>query len=439
MYKISSTAKDREIEVLADKSPTWLAELRRDAWQRAETLEAPSRKDEYWRYTDLDLLNPESFQRLEHGGSTAPLKRLPQRASSALELSGTGSGGKIIHADGALFSAGLSEEAAAKGVIFTDLETAVTEHEELIRPRLGKLVGAADIFTARNLALHRGGAFLYVPPGVELSAPMQSLHWLGMQGTLIQPRTVVVVGRGAKVVFNDIYTSAPLARASLVNPVTELYAAEDSQVGWVTWQDWGEGVRHLSTVKATMAANARLNTMLVTLGGEFSRTWKECELAGEGAQSVMLGLYFAHRKQHFEHWTVQDHLAPHTRSDLLYKGALDDQARTVYYGTIKVRPDANNTDAYQANRNLALSGSARANTNPQLEIENNDVRCSHGATVGRVDEEHLYYLMSRGIGRADARKLLIFGFFNEVLGRAQWSGMHELLSESILRKLAAEK
>jgi len=218
-----------------------------------------------------------------------------------------------------------------------------------------------------------------------------------------------------------------------------LFAAEDSQVGWVTWQDWGEGVRHLSTVKATLASGARLNTMMVTLGGEFSRTWKECQMAGEGSESTMLGLYFANRKQHFEHWTVQDHLAANTRSDLLYKGALDDQARTVYYGTIKVRPGARNTDAYQANRNLSLSRKAKADTNPQLEIENNDVRCTHGATVGQVDEEQLYYLMSRGIPRAEAERLLIFGFFNEVLGRAEWSGMHELLADSILRKLEARK
>jgi Fe-S cluster assembly protein SufD len=296
-------------------------------------------------------------------------------------------------------------------------------------------VGAEDVFEAYNLAMHRGGTFLYVPDGVALEAPLQSLHWLSEQGALIQPRTVVIAGRGAKVVFNDIYTSGPVEIASLVNPVTELYAAEDAQVGWVTWQDWGDGVRHLSNVKAKLESNAKLNTLLVTLGGEFSRTWKECEMAGEGAESIMLGLYFAHRKQHFEHWTVQDHWAPHTRSDLLYKGALDDQSRTVYYGTIKVRPDARQTDAYQANRNLALSREAKADTNPQLEIETNDVRCTHGATVGQVDDDQLYYLMSRGIPKGDAERLLIFGFFNEVLDRVEWSGMHELLAESILNKL----
>ena len=436
---INSTATDTAIGTMMEHSPGWLSDLRSEAWERAGNLEFPKRSDEYWRYTNLELLRPEQFKRLEQDDPGAALDKLPERAANALELSGTGSGGKLVHADGNRFSLELNNEARRQGVIFTDLETAVEEHEDLLRPRLGGLVGTSDVFTASSLALHRGGTFLYVPEGVELSAPLQSLHWLTESGAFVQPRTVVVVERGAKVVFNDIYTSGSVERPSLVNPVTELYAAENSSVGWVTWQDWGEGVRHLSNVKARLEANAKLNTMLVTLGGDFSRTWKECELVGEGAESIMLGLYFAHRKQHFEHWTVQDHVAPHTFSDLLYKGALDDEARTVYYGTIKVRPEARATDAYQANRNLALSRRAKADTNPQLEIETNDVRCTHGATVGQVDEDHLYYLMSRGIARRDAERLLIFGFFNEVLARAEWSGMHDLLAGAILNKLEAGK
>ncbi|HLA41565.1 MAG TPA: Fe-S cluster assembly protein SufD, partial [Candidatus Glassbacteria bacterium] len=363
------------------------------------------------------------------------LDKLPDRAAGVLELAGTSSAGRLVHVDGSSFSGSLSHEAQAAGVIFTDLESAANDHEKLLRERLGRLVGPSDVFNAFNLALHRGGTFLYVPAGAELTAPLQSLHWLVNSGALVQPRTVVVVEPGAKVVFNDVYASGPLDKPTLVNPVTEVYIAEGAQVGWVTWQDWGPGVRHLSTVKATLARNAKLNTLLVTLGGDFSRTWKECVLAGEGAESIMLGLYFSHQEQHFEHWTLQDHAAARTRSDLLYKGALADTSRTVYYGTIKVRPEARLTDAYQANRNLALSPKAKADTNPQLEIENNDVRCTHGATVGRVDEEHLFYLTSRGLKRKDAERLLIFGFFNEVLERVEWSGMHDVLADSILKKL----
>lgn len=160
-------------------------------------------------------------------------------------------------------------------------------------------------------------------------------------------------------------------------------------------------------------------------------------MAGEGAQSYMYGLYFSHGEQRFEHWTLQDHVAPHCTSDLLYKGALEDTSQALYYGTIRIRPNAYRSDAYQANRNLALSPKARAMPNPQLEIENNDVRCTHGATVGQIDADHLFYLQTRGISREDARRLIVFGFFNQVLDKVTWSGMQDQLADAIRQKMEA--
>ncbi|OGG05287.1 MAG: Fe-S cluster assembly protein SufD [Candidatus Glassbacteria bacterium RIFCSPLOWO2_12_FULL_58_11] len=433
----TSTANDK-LETLAGADPSWLADLRRLAWERYQVLDFPQGREEHWRYTDLSLLDLDSYE-IPSDKDEPEIGKLPAKASSALALKGTGSTGKIVHVDGSRFSSTLSREAESAGVILTDIETAAVEHKDLLRPRLGQLIGPKDVFSASNLALHRGGTFLYVPSGVRLSAPLQALHWLTLEGALVQPRTVVVVEPGAQVIFNDIYSSENLGRPSLVNPVTEVFIGREAEVGWVTWQDWGRGVRQISTVKAHLGANAKLNTLLVTLGGDYSRTWKECVMAGEGAESIMLGLYFSHLDQKFEHWTMQDHAAPHTRSDLLYKGALADRSRTVYYGTIRVRNEARKTDAYQANRNLTLSPQAKADTNPQLEIETNDVRCTHGATVGRVNDEHLFYLMSRGLSRSAAERLLIFGFFNEVLERVEWSGMKELLAEAIHNKLEGGK
>lgn len=434
----TTSLTDGRLEALAELGPDWLADLRRQALERYGILPFPQGREEHWRYTDLSLLNPEQFQLLDPYRRDMP-ETLPDGARSALALDGTASAGEIIHVDGSRFSLKLSEEARKAGVILTDMDTAAAEHEKLLRPRLGSLVGATDVFTAWNLAFHQGGTFLYVPPGVELEMPLQSLHWLTVTGAAVQTRTLVVVDRGASVVFNDIHSSGPLSTPTLVNPVTELFAGPDSRVGWVTWQDWGAGVRQVSRVKARLAENAKLNTLLVTLRADYSRTWKECLLAGEGAESIMLGLYFPHLKQVFEHWTVQDHAAPHTKSDLLYKGALADESRAVYYGTIRVREEARGTDAYQANRNLTLSPHSRADTNPQLEIETNDVRCTHGATVGKVSEEQVFYLMSRGIPKQDAERLLVFGFFNEVLDRVRWSGMHELLAGAILSKLETDR
>jgi len=434
----TTSLMDNTLEQLAERGPGWLADIRREAWERFRNIDPPSGREERWRYTDLKLISPEDYPNAGEDDTCMP-DRIPDKARAALSLTGTGSAGELVHVDGRRFSLNLSDEARNAGVILTDMDSAAREYGTLLKPRLASLIGASDLYTSWNLALHRGGAFLYVPPEVELNMPLQSLHWLNSAGAAVQPRTVIIVDRGASVVFNDIYASGPLETPTLVNPVTELFAATGSRVGWVTWQDWGAGVRQVSRIKARLAERASLNTLLVTLGADFSRTWKECLLAGEGAESIMLGLYFPHRSQQFEHWTVQDHAAPHTKSDLLYKGALDDSGRSVYYGTIRVREQARGTDAYQANRNLTLSPQARADTNPQLEIETNDVRCTHGATVGKVDPEQVFYLTSRGIPAPEAERLLVFGFFNEVLERVRWSGMHELLAEKILSKLEERK
>ncbi|MBN2288734.1 MAG: Fe-S cluster assembly protein SufD [Candidatus Glassbacteria bacterium] len=435
---ITTVAKNDEVEALAAAGPAWLGELRRHAWERHQGFDYPQPRDEYWRYTDLSLLRLDHY-RLPGLQEGSPVEELPAGAGEAFELQSTGSSGGVVSFDGTLFSANLSLEAERAGVVFTDFETAAAEHGQILRTHLAALVGAEDIFTSWNLALHRGGVFLYVPPGVHLEAPLTALHWLGAQGAAVPLRNLVVVGQGASVVFNDVYASGPLEQPSLVNPVTELFIGPEARVGFIDWQKWGPGVRGLARVKARLAEGSRLETLSATLGGDFSRTWTECLLAGRGAESIMLGLYFSRRQQKFEHWTVQDHAAPDTRSDLLYKGALDDSSRAVYYGTIRVRHEARGTDAYQANRNLTLSPGAKADTNPQLEIETNDVRCTHGATVGRVSDEQLFYLMSRGIERSEAERLLVFGFFNEVLERVEFSGLRDSLTRAVEEKLEARE
>jgi Fe-S cluster assembly protein SufD len=433
---ITINREKSELERKTEAGPAWLDDLRSSAWEKYRSAEFPTGHEELWRYTDLSFLDLDQY-RITTEDIQEPVD-LPERAKAALKLKGAESSGEVVHMDRRIISKSLSDEAKRQGVIFTDLGSAIKEHESLVRSNLAGLIGASDLFTSRNLALHQGGTFLYVPEDVKLEAPLNALFWLNnAEGTAIYPRILAVVERGAKVIFNDIYASGPLEKPALVNPVTEVYIGPEAEVGWMTWQDWGPGVRHLAQAKARLAENAKLDTLQVTLGADYSRTWKECLLTGQGAESIMLGLYFPKGDQKFEHWTLQDHAAPKTKSDLLYKGALDDTSRAVYYGTIKVRKDARGADAYQANRNLTLSPRARADTNPQLEIENNDVRCTHGATVGRVNEEQLFYLMSRGLERGEAERLLISGFFNEVLARVKWPGMNKLLVEAVLDRLEA--
>jgi Fe-S cluster assembly protein SufD len=424
------------IEDLIAGSPGWLADLRREAWNRYGELAYPEGREEIWRFTDVKALHPANFRLLAPDAEPEVAPRL-----EALDLSGVASSGRAVHVDTATVDLRLSDEARSKGVVLCDLETAVREHADLLRPRLGSLVAADEPHTALSLAAHHRGTFLYVPNGVELKEPFQALHWLSPQaaGALVMPRTVVIVEDGADIVFNDVYDSDPLGAATLAAPVTEMFIGRNAKVGWVTWQDWGAGTKHLAHVRAQLDRDALLNTLVVTLGGDYSRTWKECTLAGEGAESYMYGLYFSHGDQRFEHWTLQDHVAPHTTSDLLYKGALTDSSQALYYGTIHIRPHARKSNAYQANRNLALSDRARAMPNPQLEIENNDVRCTHGATVGKISDEHLFYLASRGIPPEEARRLIVFGFFNQVLDQVTWSGMHERLADAIQAKMEGQR
>ena len=389
------------IAALTQESPDWLARVRRDAETAYGEIPYPRGREETWRFTDLKAIRPDAFT-------------LGDRPV-ALTLDGP----------------------SADGVIFTDLATAIRDHGDLVERRLGSLIGSTDPFTTLSLAAHTGGTFLYVPAGTEIAAPFHATHALSDDdaGKAVLPRTLVVIEDGAKVVFNDVYTSGALSQSTLAAPVTEMFIGKGAEVGWVTWQDWGRGVKHVANVRAQLESDALLNTLVVTLGGDFSRTWKECTLAGENAQSYMYGLYFSHADQRFEHWTLQDHVAPHCTSDLLYKGALADTSQALYYGTIYIRPGAAKSDAYQANRNLALSDQARALPHPRLEIENNDVRCTHGATVGRVSDEHLFYLQSRGISPDEARRLIVFGFFNQVLDKVEWSGMQDQLAESIRAKM----
>lgn len=424
-----------DVESLAQGSPDWLAELRRRAWSAYRELPYPEGREELWRFTDVRAIHPDNFSLI---GSRAPESSdVPTTGIAALELSGVDSSGRAVHTDATPISVELSEAAKAAGVIFCDLDTAVSQHADLLRPRLGTLVAPDDPFRALSLAAHRGGTFLYVPKGVKLTEPFQALHWLSdaVAGSAVLPRTVVIVEDEAEVVFNDLYASHALDQPTLAAPAAEVFIGRAARVGWVTWQDWGTGVRQVANVRAQLDRDSLLNTLLVTLGADFSRTWKECTMAGEGAQSYMYGLYFSHGDQCFEHYTLQDHVAPHCTSDLLYKGAEADASQALYYGTIHIRKGAFRSDAYQANRNLALSPKARALPNPQLEIENNDVRCTHGATVGQIDEEQLFYLTSRGIPRDEARQLIVFGFFNQVLGQVEWSGMHERLAEAIRKKM----
>ncbi len=378
--------------------PGWLRDVRRKALDSYDRMPTPSKTDEEWRRTDVSRLDPNQFSTLEH-------------------LDGQ----KLI-----------LPEALPKGVILEPLRQAAKDHPELVEPRLFSLVHAdRDRFAALHAAFFTGGTFLYVPDGVVVDKPIIGQHFSHDANSSVLPHTLIVAGRGAKFDYLDDYIAEKDDESGYRTGSAEIFVGEGAQVGYVAVQKWGRNVWHLADQRAELQKDSTLRLFNVTLGGKFSKTRVEASLVGEGSNAELKAIYFGSGQQFFDFHTLQDHQVGNTRSDLLFKGALQDMARTVYAGLIRIEKHAAHSDAYQANRNLVLSNKAKATSIPMLEIDNNDVRCTHGATVGPVDPEHLFYLRSRGIPEPTAKRMLIQGFFGDVLDRIPFEHARNLVEAEL--------
>lgn len=385
--------------------PGWLAERRVRAFEVFEKLDLPDPKGEEWRYTDV--------RRFDFGlfGAPVPTTSAPP----------------------------ISDELAAKGVVVADFRTAVAEHADLLKEHFFTEVPVDEHkFTALHGAFLSDGILVYVPRGVEVEVPLEVFRNVEGGGSTF-PHTTVVVDEQATVTFVDRFKSEHHADPSLCASVVEIEAGRGATVNYISLQEWGRNVHHFQTQRFTGYRDSTVRSLAVNLGSAFSRAQVESVLTGDGSFSEMLGLYFADSDQHFAQRTLQSHDAEHATSDLLYKGALKERSRSEYSGLIKVSKGAQGTDAYQANRNIVLSEEAVARSIPQLEIEANEVRCTHGATVAPVEEEHIFYLMSRGIDRVTAQKLVVFGFFGDVLDRIRLPGVREELAHAIALKVEGEQ
>jgi Fe-S cluster assembly protein SufD len=264
-----------------------------------------------------------------------------------------------------------------------------------------------------------------------INEPIIGQHFSHEAGTSVMPHTLIVAGAGARFDYLDEYIAEKDDETGYRTGSTEIFVGDGATVGYVAVQKWGRNAWHFSDQRAELKKDSTLRLFNVTLGGKFSKTRVEASLAGEGANAELKALYFASGEQFFDFHTLQDHRVGNTRSDLLFKGALQDVARTVYAGLIRIEKHAARSDAYQANRNLVLSDKAKATSIPMLEIDNNDVRCTHGATVGPVDPEHMFYLRSRGIPAPTARRMLIQGFFGDVLERIPFEHARKLVESEL--------
>src|ERR687883_1438232 len=415
--------------------PGWLTEKRLDAWGFFEKIPMPALRDEAWRYTNISDVRIEDFVPYTPSPDVAREGDLPEAVQQLIKEGEENSALLVQHNSETAYSR-VDEELARKGVVFTDLHTALKEHEDLIQEKLFGLVPMDyDKFSALSAALFAGGSFLYVPRGVDIEVPIQSYRWLDVVGS-IMPRTLVIVEEGATVTYIDEYASVDGEEPAFSNGAVELFVGQGANVHYVSLQNWERNVLHFNTIRSSAGRDAVINSLVVSLGSELSRTNVEAGLTAPGSDSEMLGLYFADTNQLLDHHTLQDHIAPNAHSDLLYKGALRDESLAVFSGLIRVEPGAQKTDAYQTNRNVILgTDEAMAVSLPNLEIMADDVKCSHGSTTGQVDDVELFYLMSRGIPRKEAEKLVVFGFFGEVTSRIPFKGLKTKLDRAIEAKI----
>lgn len=431
---MTSPARETNSHLFA-ADPPWLDARRRGALARRDLYSAPSGREEAWRYTDVSLLTDSRFFTL--GPPVVGGPEVPLRAGQALSSLVQGAAGASLMVDGVHVETQLDPASVPRELLILPLGQAARERPDLVEPFLGSLVGPEDIFTAHSLALHRGGLLVHVPEGVTMERPLRLLHWVSAVGAAVDTRVVVVLGSGASLILEEHFQSDDLPAPTRVQPVSESFVGSGARLTHAQWQSWGRGVLHMGHLRARVEEGGRVTTFLAGLGADFARSHHGVVLAGPGAEADLLGAYFPGPGQHHEHWTTQEHAAERTRSDLLYKGALGGDGRSVYYGTIRVAKGARRANAYQANRNLLLDPRAHADTNPQLEIEHNDVRCTHGATVGQVDQGQLFYLMSRGISRFEAERLLVAGFFAEVVGRLGLAWAEERLAAVVSNRLGS--
>ena len=425
MASTATTTFSREALTGLPAAPGYVEELRREALERFEALPIPSQETEEWRYTDLSDLDL-SF-----------LPHAPGHGGGVPAVEGARAGVQLQHNSSVAMTTS-NQDLEARGVIFCDLDEAAAKHEELVAPHLHRLVPTDRTkFSALHGAFRTGGTFLYVPPGVTVELPLQTLTYLDQENGAVFPHTLLVAGDDSEVTFIDRYAGPDLRRGLSV-AIAEIVVGRAARVRYASIQEWGDGVTHLGVQRAEVNRDADLRSLAIGFGASLARAEAEALLAEPGASSEMLGIYFGDGDQHFDHRSEQDHAAVNCTSDLLYKGALRDRSRGVYSGWVHVRPGAQKTNAMQTNRNIILSESAFARSIPNLEIEADDVRCGHAASVGPVEEEQLFYLMSRGIPRAEAERLIVFGFFNEVLDRITLEEVRQSASLSIEAELDRE-
>jgi Fe-S cluster assembly protein SufD len=381
---------------------------RSEALARFNELPLPTTRDEAWRFTDLKGFDPSHFE-------TRPAAAAATNVPQMLELDVSGA----AHVS----EVGIEIERAPQGITFAPLAES--------DPRLYSLVGWDEKFAAHNAAVWQNGLLVHVPKGVVLEAPLHVRIANSIDAGSLFWRLLVVAEEGARLTLIEEYSSARPDLHGYSNAVAEIFVEQAAKLEYVSIQNLSQETWHFATHHARVERDAELDWVAGGFGSKRGKIRIQNDLNGPGATSRVTGAYFADGDQHLDYDTFQEHIAPSTESDFAFKGALRGSAHAVWRGMIRVEPDAQKTNAYQENRNLLLSETARADSIPGLEIMANDVRCTHGATLGRVNREELFYLMARGLSRAEAERLIVRGFFQDVLDRIELEPVREALASAL--------
>jgi Fe-S cluster assembly protein SufD len=383
------------------------AVARADILERYRALPLPTTKDEHWRFTDLAGFDPDAWT--ANGGTSVAT------APSMIDLEVAG----VAHAH----EGGIEIERAPEGIRFE----ALTDDHEL----LYSLVGWDEKFAAHNAALWKHGLLVHVPRGLVLEEPLYVRVSNAIEGGSLFWRLLIVAEPESRFTLVEEYASASADLESYTNAAVEIVVKDAAKVEYVSVQNLSRRTWHFASHHARVERDAELDWVAGGFGSGKGKIRIQNDLAGQGATSRVTGAYFADGTQHLDYDTFQEHMAPSTTSDFAFKGALRDTARAVWRGMIRVEEGAQKTNAYQENRNLLLSKTAHADSIPGLEILANDVRCTHGATLGQIDREQLFYLMTRGLSRSEAERLIVRGFFQDVLDRVELEPVRESLAAAL--------
>lgn len=409
--------------------PAWVNDLRRQAFAAYRDKSAEPLDPEEWRRVDLRLFRPENFSIQPQTEAAAGVETLMRERTSFA--------GSVTHLNGTCTRAALDENLAKRGVLFGDLATMLREHGDVLRPHLltRGVQADRDRFSAWHAAFWTGGTILYVPRNVELDQPLHSLIALSQAGAADLSHTLVILEDNASATLLEETASANSEAPGLHVGAVELLIGRNARLRYVQLQNWNEKTYHFAHQAGRVEAGGSLQWTVGGLGARLAHVHQDVHLDGRGAEAEVNGVTFAINRQLVSYYTQQSHNAPSTRSDLLYKQVLRDRSRVVWRGMIRVEPQAQQTDGYQRCDALLLSPDCRNDAIPGLEIEADDVRCTHGATAGQVDQEQVFYCMSRGLSRYEAMHMIVEGFFQRVYDRIPVEVVRETLSRAVERKL----